>query len=67
MAHPYYSANSNSGELDLVDNVTSVVAQNTAHLAADRPSKITLPVVALGDIPENTKFPERNLDTEVLI
>lgn len=55
-AYPYYSANSNSGELDLVGNVKNVVAQNTVYFAPDRQSKLVLPIVDYKDIPKNSNF-----------
>lgn len=55
-AFPYYSANSNSGEQDLVGGITNVVAQNTIHFSAQQPSQITLPIVDFIDIPKNYMF-----------
>lgn len=55
-AYPYYSANSNSGEQDLVGEVTNVVSQNAVHFSPDYTSQIILPVVAYDDIPKNRHF-----------
>jgi len=55
-AHPYYSANSNSGEQDLVGEVTTAVSQNAVHFSPAYTSQIILPVVAYEDIPKNGHF-----------
>jgi len=55
-AHPYYSANSNSGQQDLVGDVTNVVSQNAVHFSPDYTSQIILPVVEYKDIPKNKHF-----------
>merc|ERR1711988_2010564 len=55
-AYPYYSANSNSGQQDLVGGVTNVVSQNAMHFSPDYTSQIILPVVAYEDIPKNKHF-----------
>lgn len=55
-AFPYYSANSNSGLLDLEGGVPLVAARNTVHFSPDHPSQVLLPVVAYEDIPKNKHF-----------
>lgn len=55
-AYPYYVPTSNTGENDMTTKVDPVVAQNAVHFAPDQPSRVTLPVVSLGDIPTNPHF-----------
>lgn len=55
-AYPYYSANSNTGELDLMDDVKPVVAHNAVSFSTEMPSHISLPVVAKESIPRNNNF-----------
>lgn len=52
-AHPFISANSNTGVFELVHQVTPVIARNAVHFGADRPSAVTLPVVPLGALHKN--------------
>lgn len=65
-AHPYYSANSNSGDQDLVGEVTNVVAENAVHFSPDHTSQIILPVVAYEDIPKNHDFASQSPDAAVV-
>jgi len=64
-AYPYYSANSNSGEQDLVGDITKVVARNSVFFSPDRVSQIILPVVAYEDIPENVHFTGESVEVTV--
>lgn len=55
-AAPYFNPTSNTGENDMVSEVTPVVADNTVHFAAEYPSHITLPVVEAAAVPKNPNF-----------
>lgn len=55
-AYPYYSANSNTGLQDLLGDVEPVVAQNMVHFSQAHPSQLSLPVVALSDLPRSKAF-----------
>jgi len=55
-ANPYYVPNSNTGENEMTTKVTPVIAKNTVHFSALQPSRVTLPIVDLKDIPNNPHF-----------
>jgi len=55
-ANPYYTPNSNTGKNEMTTKVKPVVAQNAVHFGLNQPSRVTLPVVSMNDIPENTRF-----------
>lgn len=55
-AAPYYHPTSNTGKNDMIETPDPVIAENTVHFAPDYPSRVTLPVVRLDDIPENPHF-----------
>merc|ERR1712187_869202 len=55
-AFPYYNPSSNTGEDNMVQEVTPVVAHNTVHFSANQYSRVTLTVVDPLDIPENPSF-----------
>merc|ERR1711920_826635 len=55
-ANPYYVPTSNTGNNDMTTKSTPVVAQNAVHFEPDMPSRVTLPVVSVEDIPKNPKF-----------
>jgi len=66
-ANPYYNPNSNTGQFDLVEKVTPVVAHNVIHMGAEYPSHLVLPVVAIKDIPENRAFPSLSEETVTVV
>lgn len=55
-ANPYYIPTSNTGENDMTTMADPIVAKNAVHFAPDQPSRLTLPVVTLEDIPRNPHF-----------
>ena len=55
-AAPYYSANTNTGQPDLITKVTPVVAANSIFFGGSHASSVTLPVVALSQLPPNEHF-----------
>jgi len=55
-AYPYFSANSNSGKLDLMDDVDVFVAHNAISFSKDLPSHVSLPVVSKSSIAPNYNF-----------
>lgn len=59
-AYPYYDANPNTGSPESKGIPPSkfepVAAKNTIHMGPQFPSKISLPVVKIEDIPHNPKF-----------
>jgi len=59
-AYPYYDANPNTGSPESTGIPPSkfepVVAKNFIHMGPEFPSKISLPVVKMEDIPHNPKF-----------
>lgn len=75
-AYPYYDANPNTGSLESASIPPSkfepVAAKNTLHMAPNSPSKLTLPVVRMQDIPKNPHFgafplPESTLDQPLIV
>lgn len=65
-AYPYYSANSNSGSLDLEGGVPQVAARNSVYFSPSQPSQVILPVVAYADIPKNKGFGAEGPETVVV-
>jgi hypothetical protein len=55
-ANPYYVPTSNTGENDMTTKADPIVAKNAVHFAPNQPSRLTLPVVSLADIPKNPHF-----------
>lgn len=55
--YPRFSVNPNTGLPLAVPSSTSVIAQNTLYLGGDTPSSISLPLVAMQDIPANVRVP----------
>merc|ERR1711871_1218222 len=59
-AYPYYDANPNTGSPESEGIPPSkfepVSAKNTIHMGPQFPSKVSLPVVKIEDIPHNPKF-----------
>lgn len=54
--YPYYDANPNTGDRLNVTIAKPVVACNAVHFAPELPSRVTLPVVSMSDLPKNKKF-----------
>jgi len=54
-AYPYYNFNPNTGDALYTDQ-TGVAATNEIHISPDYPSSVSLPVVALSDIPQNKNW-----------
>lgn len=52
-AEPYFNANRNTGTFE---DESYLVAHQVIHIAPEYPSRITMPVVQLEDIPENKNF-----------
>lgn len=52
-ADPFFNANRNTGTFE---DEAYLVAHQVIHIAPDYPSRITMPMVKLEDIPENTNF-----------
>eukprot|EP00003_Mantamonas_plastica_P005884 TRINITY_DN147_c0_g1_i6.p1 TRINITY_DN147_c0_g1~~TRINITY_DN147_c0_g1_i6.p1 ORF type:complete len:156 (-),score=54.12 TRINITY_DN147_c0_g1_i6:136-603(-) len=50
--YPRYSANPNNGKM-VIDGGELLVAKNTVYVGGATPSKITIPVVTMADLPKN--------------
>jgi hypothetical protein len=54
-AYPYFDANTNTGSLE-ISPTAAVAANNGFHMGPNSPSKVTLPIVKMEDIPHNRLF-----------
>jgi len=62
-AYPYFSANSNSGKMDLMEDVDVVVAHNAISFSKDLPSHVSLPVVLKSLVAPNYNFTGKESST----
>merc|ERR1711966_280477 len=59
-AYPYYDANPNTGSFEVESispsKFSPIAAKSTIHMGPKHPSRISLPVVKMEDIPQNPDF-----------